>query len=886
MEADYPSFCVTDPVFYDSPLRRAQKPTADFMSRREVPDGWTVNRSLQWTYLTPAAARIPKQGWKAHASATLRNAEQVLDAVWRYCVPRQIPFKFLPDRLALFHRNGKYAHRSGSGKFVTIYPTDALQLEQLLNELGRELAGQPGPFILNDLRWGDGPLYVRYGGFLRRTCRAPGGGLAAAIEDPQGRLVPDLRGPYFDLPPWATVPDFLAPLVAERMAESAAPADFPYQIEQSLHFSNGGGIYLATDPRTGRKVVLREARPYAGLDNSGRDAVQRLGREQEMLDKLAGTGVVPELYDRFTCWEHEFLVEEYIEGRTLAKEFVQRYPLIHPGVDGPDVAEYSRWAVDVLDRVRQALQVIHDHGIAFGDLHPHNIMVRPDGEIRFVDLEVASFFTEEQEPGLGNPAFLPRDGRGGAAADLYALACLNVYLFLPLTGLFGLNRRKPAELVRAITRRFVVPADYPERVLAELRSTGPAPAELTPTRDDGPDLVADLGADLDAGRADWAAIRASIHRAIVASATPEREDRLFPGDVHQFIHNGVGFAFGAAGVLHTLHVTGAGRYPDFERWIVDAVRRGAHNDAIGFFDGLHGVAYALEAVGRRDDALAVLDLASRTPLDNLSASLFDGLAGIGLNLLHFAARTGDRGFHDRALLVADQLVDWLVRPDGDEAETAGQSGGRAAVQPQAGLLRGASGHALFFIRLFEATADPAFLDHAAAALRRDLARTIAVEDGTVQVDEGWRVMPYVATGSAGIGLVINEFLAHRDDAGFEAALGGIRRAAMPEFIIGSGLFDGRAGLIAFLSRLRDSGRCGDVPPSVIERHLRRLAWHAVEYRGDIAFPGEHLLRLSMDVATGSAGIAVALAAAVDGIHTGLPFVAPLTSLSTSVDERR
>ena len=50
---------------------------------------------------------------------------------------------------------------------------------------------------------------------------------------------------------------------------------------------------------------------------------------------------------------------------------------------------------------------------------------------------------------------------------------------------------------------------------------------------------------------------------------------------------------------------------------------------------------------------------------------------------------------------------------------------------------------------------------------------VRVEDGTVQMDEGFRVMPYVATGSAGFGLVLGEFLAHRADAELAETLDGM-----------------------------------------------------------------------------------------------------------------
>lgn len=84
-----------------------------------------------------------------------------------------------------------------------------------------------------------------------------------AVADPQGRLVPDDRGPAFRIPAWVTPPDFLRPHLEARAAVGLG--DVPYTVEKALHFSNGGGVYLGRDTRTGEQVVLKEARPYAGL---------------------------------------------------------------------------------------------------------------------------------------------------------------------------------------------------------------------------------------------------------------------------------------------------------------------------------------------------------------------------------------------------------------------------------------------------------------------------------------------------------------------------------------------------------------------------------------------------------------------------------------------
>src|SRR6185312_8898737 len=209
----------------------------------------------------------------------------------------------------------KYAHRGSSGKFITIYPADEEQLETVLNELGDALNGSQGAYILSDLRWGKGPLYVRYGGFAERHCVSETGALVLAIEDPSGKLVPDRREKTFRVPDWVSMPAFLEPHLAAR--NSVKVDVLPYRIERALHFSNGGGLYAGRDVQTDAQVVLKEARPYAGLDVDGTDAVTRLRREQEILERLAGLDVVPAVHGSFTLGEHHFLAMEFVDAKPL-----------------------------------------------------------------------------------------------------------------------------------------------------------------------------------------------------------------------------------------------------------------------------------------------------------------------------------------------------------------------------------------------------------------------------------------------------------------------------------------------------------------------------------------------------------------------------------------
>jgi class III lanthionine synthetase len=187
----------------------------------------------------PPGDPIPDQGWKIHVSAGQDNAERVLGKIFDYCVPRRISFKFLHGPLALHLRNAKYAPRGASGKLAAIYPMDDASCERILAEMDSALSGEHGPYILSDLRYAKGPLYVRYGSFAQRHCRNSAGELVPAITDGTGRLVPDLRTPVFTVPDWLTLPGFLVPHLTARNAVTIK--DLPYQIDRALHFSNGGG---------------------------------------------------------------------------------------------------------------------------------------------------------------------------------------------------------------------------------------------------------------------------------------------------------------------------------------------------------------------------------------------------------------------------------------------------------------------------------------------------------------------------------------------------------------------------------------------------------------------------------------------------------------------
>ena len=108
-----------------------------------------------WCHVRPVGATHPAQGWKLHLSATAEAAPHTLTVALDVLLSSRHAFKFAstPGRLNLL--NSANYPRPGAGKFVTIYPTDVDALGAILRDLGELLEGEPGPYILSDLRWND-----------------------------------------------------------------------------------------------------------------------------------------------------------------------------------------------------------------------------------------------------------------------------------------------------------------------------------------------------------------------------------------------------------------------------------------------------------------------------------------------------------------------------------------------------------------------------------------------------------------------------------------------------------------------------------------------------------------------------------------------------------
>ncbi len=831
MDPRYEAYTIADPTWYE-PLELSDDSDSRF-AEHETPDGWRRTDQGVWTLLAPTEpSEMLEQGWKIHISGTPDTAEETIKIAGEILCRLRIPWKFLRSRLIVTMTNSKYASRSGSGKVITVYPRTGAELHTALVELDGALRGRPGPYVLSDLRWNDGPLSIRFGAFTLRWCELPDGTRVPAMRDPAGRLVPDTRRPVFTVPKWAYTPDF----IASRLATTPSGGDATlgrFQVTAALHFSNAGGVYLAHDPME-RQVVLKEARPHAGLDRNGQDAVARLSAEREVLERLDDLSFTPDVIDYFTEWEHHYLAMEHIPGETLNAWMGREYPLTQYRPSDLMRSEFARLAVDRLEQVERCVEELHGAGIAFGDLHPRNIIVRPDGTVALVDFELATAMAADRRAALGAPGFMDPSITSARDADLFALGCCQLAVFVPWTVLTIRNPAAVGRLVQLAESAFPM---VPQELFGRMKDRLALSAALRPH------LLASGGEKTSAPPQPQ---RGQLVRGMLAAATPHRLDRLYPGDIALHRPGGsLGLAFGAPGVLLAQDVAGAKLDPDHVDWVVRAARRAPDGIPTGLYDGLAGAAWLLHRL-HHPEAANLVDRIIAAPMPR-SPGLFGGLTGIAQMLL-------DVGAQDEALRLAHETAARIGEP---------------GVLDRPGLMHGWSGPAILFARCHQVTGHDEWAEAAEKAIRCDLRRARLVGE-MLQMESSHRLLPYLAEGSAGVAFAAMALpAAQAATLDVDRIVSGAARACAVQIVIQGGLFNGRAGLVYFLAHA--ANRQPQWRAAAHEQS-QLLALHVVARDDGHVLHGDQLVRLSVDLATGSAGALLAVEATTSSGQRLLPGV--------------
>lgn len=839
----------------------------DFISvaGETLSEDWTTSRSSVWYHCVPNGTLIPAQGWKIHISSIREHAIAALRATLSILVPEKIAFKFAADLRCLALLNSKQWNRGGSGKFITVYPANEEQFRRVIDLLHAATEDLVGAYILSDRRYRDSRcIFYRYGSMLFQRDVDVLGRPRSTIEAPNGDVTDDVRSARFTVPSWTRDP-FEGEAPGDD-GEAGTLSDGRYKIKNVLSFTNGGGVYLAQDRQRGVDVVIKEGRPNVCWVGPGLDALALLRKEYRILQKIADSGIAPSPVDYFIDWEHEFLVEEFLEGGTLAMLPAKESVLLRASLAASEFQRFYDGFRKTMIQVCRIVEVAHKRGIVFADLSPHNLMINDRGEVRAIDFEAACEEGIDEPTDLATEGFYrSSDGGPSVERDHFAIAAIMLHYIFNYTSFIQLSPGSARRIVSEVCMCARIPQPVCDVMVKAFEAEGdgrPTAVEIRKILEEHDAVAQVCIAEVVLPSEEAEAVSASSIEAMLAdslrfieeSATPDRADRLFPACFRLFESNPLSLLYGATGTVAAVKRAGRTIPAEWLDWLL-ARNVSAEGYPAGLFIGMAGIAWALLDLGLVDAGRSVLEKSNVHPLVAGASDLGYGLAGRGMANLRFFTKLGDEEFLQNAKNDAREV---LGRSEVDE------DGRRYWTQDDGvylGLGRGSSGVALFLLYLGLICGDHTYIDRGREALDFDLAHRTDTPDG------GWTwgyrtdfkevLVPYWGFGSAGVGSALVRYCTLAEQHDLHDALDRIFIDTRRKFAVLPGKQNGLSGIGGFNldaysltgeTRWRESAM----------RAFEGICLQAIKRSTGVAFTGDFQGKISCDYASGSAGVVVFL----------------------------
>ncbi|MGA9884917.1 MAG: protein kinase [Candidatus Acidiferrales bacterium] len=235
---------------------------------------------------------------------------------------------------------------------------------------------------------------------------------------------------------------------SEELASPLQPGAMlgPYRIEARIGAGGMGEVFRATDTRLRRTIAVKLL-PRGRTDPA---YGQRLLQEARAASALNHPNIVS-IHDISSHQGKDFLVMEYVEGRTL-KELIAEKALLLSQV------------LDFGAQIASALDAAHEAGIVHRDIKPTNIVVGPNQKIKVLDFGLAkmteAYFKQQTQVSLditeagtvvGTVSYMsPEQTRGEAVdarSDIFSLGCV---LYEASTGRLPFKGRSSLEIMHEI----------------------------------------------------------------------------------------------------------------------------------------------------------------------------------------------------------------------------------------------------------------------------------------------------------------------------------------------------------------------------------------------------------------------------------------------------
>jgi serine/threonine protein kinase len=237
--------------------------------------------------------------------------------------------------------------------------------------------------------------------------------------------------------------------------------DGRYKLIKKIGAGGFGQTFIARDMRRpgSPPCVVKQLKPASDDPNFIREARRLFNTEAETLEKLGNHDQIPQLLAYFEEDKQFFLVQEFIEGRSLHDELKAPLPEVSDldhqtqeqileelqNIDAPprDKQLDEVTVLKILKDVLEVLEFVHSEGVIHRDIKPDNLIRRKkDQKIVLIDFGAVRAMQDTNtkltadEKGesrftvtIGTPGYMPSEqcaGRPNYSSDIYALGMVAI----------------------------------------------------------------------------------------------------------------------------------------------------------------------------------------------------------------------------------------------------------------------------------------------------------------------------------------------------------------------------------------------------------------------------------------------------------------------------
>ena len=202
-----------------------------------------------------------------------------------------------------------------------------------------------------------------------------------------------------------------------------------YQILSKLGEGGFGTTFLAKDLHLpgDRVCVVKQLKPQTIDSLTWKTAKRLFDTEAQTLYRLGNHPQIPQLFAYFEEDRQFYLVEEYIEGHSLAREIAD-----------PTLKNREDRLILLLQEILDLLEYVHHNNVIHRDINPNNIIRRKhDNKLVLIDFGAVKQITNQTIPAkhhlytisIGTPGYHPSEQANGnpkLSSDVYAVGSIGI----------------------------------------------------------------------------------------------------------------------------------------------------------------------------------------------------------------------------------------------------------------------------------------------------------------------------------------------------------------------------------------------------------------------------------------------------------------------------